>query len=496
MANEKILNTRIQLKYDTLANWQNTNKQFVLKAGELAIVQVPTVEASTLQPVMFKVGDGSKTFNELDWASAKAADVYGWAKKSGIDVIDNGTGNVVSDIEWTGDALVITRIEAKTKQKQYSESGSSVKTITKVEQNENGEVTVTYEDIAFPVVELPIVSEGAGIDVKKDGLNYTVSHEDTSNVANVIAADRTYVKSLTFDDFGHVTGVTTGTETVVDTNTEYHIEYDSKNKQIKLVTGANSEKMTIPTDDFIKDGMIETVNLEDNVLVITWNTDAGKDVTRIELDHLIDVYTGKKGTTVEVTVSGNEISAEVIGGSLKDSHIASDAAIARTKLAKAVQDSLDLADTAVQPEDLGSMAKEDKNNYKTKQTAVSSPDVNGSTLAFIDTITQNENGVISVTKKNVNLSEYAKSADIGDGTLTLAGDNYNGLTGSATFSANQKGSSTFTVGIANKGVTTAKIADGAVGATQIKASKEYHNTKAADAEVWVFNCGSATELID
>ena len=38
----------------------------------------------------------------------------------------------------------------KTKQEAYSAEGSTVKTVTKVEQDENGEVTVTYSDIAFP----------------------------------------------------------------------------------------------------------------------------------------------------------------------------------------------------------------------------------------------------------------------------------------------------------------------------------------------------------
>jgi hypothetical protein len=38
----------------------------------------------------------------------------------------------------------------KTKQEAYSAEGSTVKTVTKVEQDENGEVTVTYSNIAFP----------------------------------------------------------------------------------------------------------------------------------------------------------------------------------------------------------------------------------------------------------------------------------------------------------------------------------------------------------
>ena len=44
-----------------------------------------------------------------------------------------------------------------------------------------------------------------------------------------------------------------------------------------------------------------------------------------------------------------------------------------------------------------------KGNYKTTQTAVADPTANGSTLAFIDTISQDTNGKITVTKKYVNI---------------------------------------------------------------------------------------------
>jgi hypothetical protein len=47
----------------------------------------------------------------------------------------------------------------------------------------------------------------------------TFSHTDTSSAANLAASSRTYVTALTFDTYGHVTGYSTGTETVVDTNT-------------------------------------------------------------------------------------------------------------------------------------------------------------------------------------------------------------------------------------------------------------------------------------
>lgn len=79
---EKILKTRIQLRYDTLTNWTTNNP--VLKAGEIAIATIPTAAPANKQlpPVMFKVGDGTSKFTELDWASALAADVYDWAKAS------------------------------------------------------------------------------------------------------------------------------------------------------------------------------------------------------------------------------------------------------------------------------------------------------------------------------------------------------------------------------------------------------------------------------
>ena len=49
----------------------------------------------------------------------------------------------------------------------------------------------------------------------------TISHADTSSAANLTASGRRYVTGLTFDTYGHVTGYSTGTETVVNTNTTY-----------------------------------------------------------------------------------------------------------------------------------------------------------------------------------------------------------------------------------------------------------------------------------
>ena len=74
------LNTRIQLKYDTYTNWHTSNP--VLLAGELAIAEIPAeTGAVPNEPAyLLKVGNGTDHFDDLDWISGKAADVYGWAK--------------------------------------------------------------------------------------------------------------------------------------------------------------------------------------------------------------------------------------------------------------------------------------------------------------------------------------------------------------------------------------------------------------------------------
>lgn len=76
------LNTRIQLKYDTYANWTTNNP--VLLSGEIAVVVVPASSGAVPNEptVLFKVGDGSAKFNALQWVAAPAADVYSWAKAS------------------------------------------------------------------------------------------------------------------------------------------------------------------------------------------------------------------------------------------------------------------------------------------------------------------------------------------------------------------------------------------------------------------------------
>lgn len=103
---EKILNTRILLKIDTLENWNNST--LPLKKGELALATVAASAGTGLtEPVvMIKIGeDGVKTFKDLEWnLYAKASDVLAACKtEAGLKTFVN---NVIADAGVaTDDAL-------------------------------------------------------------------------------------------------------------------------------------------------------------------------------------------------------------------------------------------------------------------------------------------------------------------------------------------------------------------------------------------------------
>lgn len=197
---------------------------------------------------------------------------------------------------------------------------------------------------------------------------------------------------------------------------------------------------------------------------------------------LVDIYTAAAGATeVQIAISDtNEISASLVDNGVAEAKLSADV---RTKLNKEWQPAGNY-----QP----------AGDYKTKQSVVNDPTASGSTLSFIDTISQNANGVISATKKNVNLSNYALKTElptVNDGTFTVSGTG--SLTGSGSMTANQASSTVANLDVANKGITTDKIADQAVGAEQTKAFQKTTPTKdnQGSEEVWVFYCGTSEILV-
>ena len=83
------------------------------------------------------------------------------------------------------------------------------------------------------------ISNGGGLSVSGSPITssgtITISHSDTSSQASVSNSGRTYIQSVTLDTYGHVTGLSSATETVTDTNTTYTLNVSG--------TGDNATKV-------------------------------------------------------------------------------------------------------------------------------------------------------------------------------------------------------------------------------------------------------------
>lgn len=170
-------------------------------------------------------------------------------------------------------------------------------------------------------------------------------------MTTALAGKQDVIPENTYDAYGSAAQALADAKAYADANdadTKYGITYDSENKKIKLVEGGT--EVEIDATDFIKDGMIETVAIgDDNDLVITFNTAAGKENIVLPLDQLVDIYTGVEGARIKVTVASDKsISADLVAGS-----------ISKNYLDDGVQASLAKADSAIQEhQDISHLATE------------------------------------------------------------------------------------------------------------------------------------------
>jgi hypothetical protein len=86
--------------------------------------------------------------------------------------------------------------------------------------------------------DIVVVTGGSGVDVSLNSSSqFTISHTDTSSQNSVNNSGRTYIQDITLDTYGHVTGLTSATETVTDTT--YDLSIPASTTAIRL-TGSDS----------------------------------------------------------------------------------------------------------------------------------------------------------------------------------------------------------------------------------------------------------------
>lgn len=191
MAQDKILQTRISLKYDTYANWHSKNP--VLLEGEVAVVVVPGSDPvgtiSNVPTVLFKVGDGTKQFDSLPWVSGPAGDVYAWAKQPNKPVYK---ASEITDL----DTFISGQIQDTDTQYKIAISGRTVQLFKK----DKGGAFGTTPDSTFnlPDETIHTLVEGTtngtvkfdGADVPVHGLGSAAYEDRTFLDANIADAKK------------------------------------------------------------------------------------------------------------------------------------------------------------------------------------------------------------------------------------------------------------------------------------------------------------------
>lgn len=164
----------------------------------------------------------------------------------------------------------------------------------------------TSHDLASKVSAVRATAN-KGIEIEGTGTTPTVGIKLDPTRGNVTlslganglkAEDTTALRDVTGQNFIKKNG----------TNVEGHLNltYNTKTKKINLEGFDSSIIASIDATAFIKDGMINTVELVTDpeshdpgtYLVITFNTDAGKDAIYLDVSSLIDVYEGHNGIKV------------------------------------------------------------------------------------------------------------------------------------------------------------------------------------------------------
>ena len=188
---EKLIETRIINRHDTLDNWNKSNLK--LKDGEIALAYVESkvektdkygkVTEEIVPTYLMKIGQEGKTFSELKWLAAPASDVYAWAKdpnllyaslpeelRTNIDKINSiltGVGMGNDDEYQTVVAYITAAIQALDSNAASTDGSIPVSVV-----QTDGVVTVTYAKLTDANI-----ADSANIQMSKIE-NLTQIHKD------------------------------------------------------------------------------------------------------------------------------------------------------------------------------------------------------------------------------------------------------------------------------------------------------------------------------
>ena len=161
-------------------------------------------------------------------------------------------------------------------------SSPSAKVGDTVISNGSSWVVIPSGDEPSGTVTSVAVSNGGGLSVSGSPVTssgtITISHADTSSQASSSNSGRTYIQSLTLDTYGHVTGISTATETVTNTDNKLQVaEVTSGTLYYPIVgTGTAAATRQYDTTGFLYSSSTGTTNvIGSSTIILGNNTNSG-----------------------------------------------------------------------------------------------------------------------------------------------------------------------------------------------------------------------------
>lgn len=322
---DKILNTRIKLKYDSYENWSTKNP--VLLAGEIAIATVPTSESNVagvlvkdnLPNVVIKVGDGTNHFNDLKFVSGLAADVYEWAKAatkptyqaSEIDGLADFIGGAIQDTDTQYTVVNSGDSAAPYKFKLMSRAKGSTAYSTQVAEIDFSAIDTRLNALEEAVGDGGTVSDM--IDEKIQALDVAAVTTGTGEVISKVSETDGIIsvekKTLVEADIPALSiAKTTGLQDALDAkqaNLTFEGTYNATTNKAATVSTVTDAINALDKADAAKTGeFVTAVSEEDGIITVSRAALKASDIPTIEQNQVNGLDTALSGKQDNLAFEG------------------------------------------------------------------------------------------------------------------------------------------------------------------------------------------------